>query len=324
MGLMLRGLTREDIPAWCALLAAVEEVEHSGEHYNEADLAEELANPDIEVGRDVAGAFDGEDLVGYFGVYPRAGDAEHLKIHVEGAVHPRCRGRGIGTRLVRAMVARADVMHADQRPDAPAKLTLTGPSANTAQQELLAEVGLLPERWSFGMRTTLVDPPEPGPLPGGLVLRTYDESLSAAMREAHNEAFLDHPGFTAWTDVEWKQWVTGSRSFRPHLSVVVVARQAPGRVLAYVQSNEYDAYFQATGRREGYVAKVGTRREVRGRGLAGTLLRECLRRYRQAGLDEAALHVDSENPTGALGVYEPAGFEVETRWTNYALVREPL
>jgi mycothiol synthase len=324
MDLTLRGLAADDIPAWCALLAAVEDVEHTGEHYNEADLAEELANPDIEIGKDVVGAFDGDQLVGHFGVYARAGDAEHLKIHLEGAVHPRSRGRGIGTLLVDAMIARADAVHSDKRPEAPARLTLTGLSANAEQQELLADAGLMPERWNFGMRTTLVDPPAPGPLPHGLVLRTYDESLSAAMLEAHNEAFLDHPGFTAWTDAEWRQWVTGSRNFRPDLSVVVVAEQAPERVLGYVQSNEFDAYFQATGRREGYVAKVGTRREVRGRGLAGTMLRECLRRYADAGLDEAALDVDSANPTGALGVYERVGFEVETRWTNYALVREPL
>jgi mycothiol synthase len=40
---------------------------------------------------------------------------------------------------------------------------------------------------------------------------------------------------------------------------------------------------------------------------------------RAAGYDEAALAVDSENPTGALGVYRRVGFAVESRWTNYAM-----
>jgi hypothetical protein len=31
------------------------------------------------------------------------------------------------------------------------------------------------------------------------------------------------------------------------------------------------------------------------------------------------LDVDAENPTGALGVYRRAGFEVESRWTSYFL-----
>jgi mycothiol synthase len=40
--------------------------------------------------------------------------------------------------------------------------------------------------------------------------------------------------------------------------------------------------------------------------------------YRAAGYDEAALDVDSENPTGALGVYRRVGFTVESRWTSYS------
>jgi len=44
-----------------------------------------------------------------------------------------------------------------------------------------------------------------------------------------------------------------------------------------------------------------------------------MRQYAEAGYDEASLDVDSENPTGALGVYQRAGFEVESRWTNYFL-----
>ena len=31
----------------------------------------------------------------------------------------------------------------------------------------------------------------------------------------------------------------------------------------------------------------------------------------------------SENPSGALGVYERAGFKVESRWTNYFLMVSP-
>ena len=48
---------------------------------------------------------------------------------------------------------------------------------------------------------------------------------------------------------------------------------------------------------------MGTLREHRGRGLASALLRHVLLEYRAAGYDEASLAVDSENPTGALGIY---------------------
>ena len=36
-------------------------------------------------------------------------------------------------------------------------------------------------------------------------------------------------------------------------------------------------------------------------------------------VDEASLDVDSENPTGALGVYQRAGFQVEAKRTDYSL-----
>ena len=62
----LRPLTTADIPALAGHLAAVEAVDRTGEHYNEDDLVEEFANPDIQVGKDIVGAFDREMLVGYF------------------------------------------------------------------------------------------------------------------------------------------------------------------------------------------------------------------------------------------------------------------
>ncbi len=324
MNVTLRALTHDDIPALARLLAAAEAVDQTGEHYNEADLEEEFANPDIEVGKDIVGAFDGDALVGYFAVYPRSTDGTHHKFHVEGTVTPERRGQGIGTELVPAMLARADAVHRERHPELPARIGLTSISTNTAQEELLLGHGLVPERWNFVMRVTLGAVDAPPALPAGLELRRYDDSFAEPMHRAHNEAFLDHPNFTPWTDVMWKQWVTDSRNFRPELSFVVVEPSAPERVVAYLQSNEYDAYFQATGRREAYVGKVGTLREFRGRGLAGALLRHALAAYQEAGFDEASLDVDSENPTGALGVYERAGFEVESRWTNYALLRPPV
>jgi len=53
------------------------------------------------------------------------------------------------------------------------------------------------------------------------------------------------------------------------------------------------------------------------------LLGHSLHAYRDAGYDQAALNVDSENVTGALGIYERAGFQVESRWTNYFLMVVP-
>lgn len=104
----LRPLTEDDVAAWAALLAAVEAVDPTNEHYNEADLLEELADSELDRARDVVGAFaaDGE-LVGYYLVRARGADETVFKVHCEGTVHPERRRQGIGTRLVTAMVDRA-------------------------------------------------------------------------------------------------------------------------------------------------------------------------------------------------------------------------
>jgi ribosomal protein S18 acetylase RimI-like enzyme len=64
---------------------------------------------------------------------------------------------------------------------------------------------------------------------------------------------------------------------------------------------------------------VGTLPEHRGRGVAGALLGHTLHACAAAGYDDASLHVDAENPTGALPIYRRAGFEVETTWTTWTL-----
>lgn len=314
----LRPLDAADVPAWSRLLAAAEEVDRTGEHYNDDDLAEELSNPELELGKDLVGAFVGDELVGYFSVVPRGVSDGYSKLVMEGTVRPDMRDKGVGTQLATAMRARALAAHAERHPGLGLTLTITGPSDNVAQERLMADIGLAPERWNFVMRADLSKPsPEPAAVPAGLVLRRYDDSFEAALLRAHNEAFRDHPNFTPWSEAMWRHWVTGSRSFRPELSFVVVDAARPEEVVAYLQSAEYDAYLERTGRREAYVGKVGTRRPYRGRGLAGLLLAHALREYRAAGYDEASLDVDSDNPTGALGVYRRAGFEVETRMTNY-------
>jgi len=201
----------------------------------------------------------------------------------------------------------------------PVRLTTTGMTSNEAQADLLTGLGMRGERWNFVMRTSLDDLGPELPLAEGYAFVRYDESMADAVLDAHNAAFGGHhPNFTPWTPAMWKQWVTGSHSFRPATSVVVVPEDGD-TVVGYVTTHEWEAYEKATGRREAYVAKVGVLEEHRGRGIAGALLSHCLRLYADAGYDEASLDVDSENPTGALGVYQRSGFAVESRWTNYFL-----
>jgi mycothiol synthase len=315
----LRPLTRSDIPAWADLREEIERVDRTGEHFSADDLAEEMANPAVEVGKDFVGAFDtAGQMVGYFSILPRGATDGHYTIDLQGSVLPDRRGQGIGTLLATGMVERATRVRDERRPDLPARLFVAGLSSDVAQADLLASVGMRGERWTFLMRTALADLQPPRPLAAGYRLRAYDASMADSLRQAHNAAFLDHPDFTPWSEVLWKQTVTESRSFRPDASFVV-SPDGSDEIVAYLQTAEFEADLAATGRREAYIGKVGTLRAHRGKGLATALLGHALRAYRDAGYDVASLGVDSENPTGALGVYQRVGFTVESRWTNYVM-----
>jgi len=65
------------------------------------------------------------------------------------------------------------------------------------------------------------------------------------------------------------------------------------------------------------IERIFTRREYRGRGIASALIGRNLRVLRARGMTEAALSTDSDNPSGALDLYERHGFRrdrVEVGW----------
>jgi mycothiol synthase len=313
----LRPLTLDDVPAWAELLDDVERADRTGEHHSPAELEEELSNPATEA-EDSVGAFDAGRLVGYFTVLPRGETEGVFAVQLWGGVLPARRGNGIGTRLVAGMLQRARDVAAARRPDLPARLSCLGVSTNRGQADLLRRAGLLPVRTDVVMRRALPDlPPAPG-LPDGYALRPYDDTLADAVRAAHNQAFGGHHrGFVPWTEEMWRQGVTASSTFRPALTRVAVT--GDGRIAGYLVTQEFAGDQAATGHRDAHVARIGTLPEHRGRGIASALLMHCLHAYAEAGYDEASLGVDTENPSGALRIYERVGFSVDTEWTTYAI-----
>ena len=67
----------------------------------------------------------------------------------------------------------------------------------------------------------------------------------------------------------------------------------------------------------GWIEHISVRRPWRRRGLGRAITAESLRQLKAAGMTDAMLGVDAENPTGALGLYEGLGFEVYQRSIAY-------
>jgi ribosomal protein S18 acetylase RimI-like enzyme len=201
--------------------------------------------------------------------------------------------------------------------NAPAGLTR---SLRTGCDETRTHELTLYERRSYArvryfcrMRRNLHEPIPAAP-PAEVTIVPYSPNLDAAMHTVFDASFADHWGFEPITRREWEQFYVGSEGFRPDLSLLALAGAEPaGMLLAMVD----EADNQRTGRREGRIRDVGVLRSWRRRGVATALVCEAMRRFRAAGLDTASLGVDTENPTGALGLYERLGFEPVRRFVTF-------
>lgn len=234
-----------------------------------------------------------------------------------GTVHPDWRRRGIGTWLLRGSEAHARERDAAHPTDAPRIYGAWQPNSAEGSLALMAAEGYEPARWFFDMvRPTLDAIEEPG-LPDGIELRPVSADQLRQLWEADVEAFRDHwGGFDASEErfVAWQQ----DPKFDPSLFVVAWdGDEIAGGVINEINETENAAF----GRQRGWLASVFVRRPWRRRGLARAVVARSLVVLRDRGMTSAGLGVDADNPTGALRLYEEAGFEPDFRSTAF---RKPM
>ena len=135
-----------------------------------------------------------------------------------------------------------------------------------------------------------------------------------SIREALNESFRDHWSFEPVTEKDWQMFFIGRSTFRPDMTFLAVeGDQVMGLCFCNVnhESNERQ------GIKEGWIDDVAVRRPWRKRGVASALMCQTMRAFKADGLDYATLTVDTENPTGALGLYERLGFVAIKRTVTF-------
>jgi mycothiol synthase len=315
-GIQARPIDKGDVEAWAELLAAKEQVDQNGENFGAEDLAEELERPHLDLAKDTIGLWSGDRMVGYGIAHVRTAVVDVDRVNTEGAIDPEWRRQGLGTALMRWLIARAGELHTTTHPDSPGQVSTGVSSTNVGAVRLLRNLGFEEERYFFDMRRPLDQPIPNAPVPDGLKLRSYDTSYEEALRQAHYEAFSDHWGWSPPTPEAWRARNVGSRAFRGVQSYYVLDGDT---IAAYVNGYESEADTEVTGIRELYIGQVGTRRAYRGRGLARAALAKVLAKAAEAGYQRAALGVDADNPTGALGLYEALGFVTHKKFISYRL-----
>lgn len=231
---------------------------------------------------------------------------------MDGAVDPAWRRRGVGTALQADSERRQRKLAASEGAHRAVFGSWSG-ETQAGDAAILERAGFRPVRWFFDMlRPTLADVPEV-PLPEGLEVRPIDGSLARAVWDADIEAFRDHWGGFDRSDEQLQRWLANPATDLGLWVVAFDGDEIAGGVLNVVDV----AQNAALGMRRAWLASVFTRRQWRRRGLARALIARSLVLLREHGMTSASLGVDADNPSGALGLYEGMGFEVDYRSTAW-------
>lgn len=235
-----------------------------------------------------------------------------------GFVEPDARRRGIGRALFADGIERITRLAATHDTDLE-KVVGTFTSEHSVGAPILARsFGLEPVRWFFDMERSLLDElPAVADLPHGLEVRPVSADDGMAIWTADHDAFRDHWGGHDESEANFRRW-RDSPEFDTSLFVVAYdGDEIAGAVLNAIYQEENEDL----GIRRGWLDSVFTRRAWRRRGLAKALIVRSLHLLRERGMEIAALGVDADNPSGALGLYESVGFAVTERMTAW---RRPL
>jgi len=177
---------------------------------------------------------------------------------------------------------------------------------------LLARFDLHPVRWYEDLLRPLAEPLRVPP-PDGVEVVAWDPGRQDELLVVRNAAFADHWGSVPVSSAQWRDELEGEET-RSDLSLMAVA---DGAVIGFSRNEFYEQDEQLSGRRDGWIGLLATLREWRGRGVASALVAASLERFRAAGFTHAMIGVDTDNTTGAAGLYRRLGFEPVHRSVAY-------
>ena len=223
-------------------------------------------------------------------------------------VAPAWRGRGVEHRLLDVAIARLRriVAEAPSPPGVSVRFSSEVSDRETYVLELLRGRGYEADR-SLVTMTRPLDGNVPAlPLPDTVEVRPVGGPDDAFRVLAALSGAAVEEGLPAFTDTEMAGIVAHPVHGQfEHWQVAWDGPDPVAGVLGWVDAAEN----QQQGRARAYTERVMTNPAWRRQGIASALLVRAMEHFRAAGLTEAALAVDLDNGSGALGLYERLGFE---------------
>lgn len=173
----------------------------------------------------------------------------------------------------------------------------------------LQKRGYVPVRHSSRMEIELPPVLENPRLPDGIELRMFRPGDERTFYDVHEEAFRD-----MWEPIEepyeeWAHWQLQPPRFEPELWFL--AQDGP-HACGIALCHPHPALAGL-----GWIDILAVRRPWRRRGIGRALLLHAFARFRERGLERAALGVDAESITGAHALYQSVGMRETRRFEIY-------
>ena len=293
-----------DLTAIAHLINTCEEVDRLDEGTSISELQQEFNAPSLDVARDIRLWEDAEGKLIGFAQLSVSEPGEVIDGWLWFRVHPDVRGGDVEAAAIAWGEVRMREVSAMQ--GGRVKLRTYARAEDCDRISVLTSCGFKVDRYFCRMARSLSEPiPEPQ-FPQGFALRQFPgEQDAEAWVEMFNQSFIDHWNHHDLTVDKFKHELA-KPDYRNDLDLIAVADDGTFVSFCYCEISVQEC--DRTGRNEGWIACLGTRRGFRKMGLGRAMLLAGLHRLKAAGVATAILGVDAENSSGALHLYESAGF----------------
>lgn len=300
----LRQATNSDLPEIAALISEGLSFDGLTIVQTAEELEEEFGGPYCFLDQDVLVAEHESHIIGVGYTYFLPSETKEERCYTFGTVKPSYRRKGVGTEILRWTTERAEKLLRSTNRTIPKYLRSDVSTSNTSADFLFQKFDMRPVRWNEDLIIDLNQSPDVFTPPGYAVI-PWETSRDEDARVVKNLAFMDHWGSTPTSEEGWKQLVHGSTA---RLEQSFFALDSNNNIVGLLLSHRYESDDETLGKRIGWIDKLATLSEHRGKAIGRSLITHALAAYRRDDLTHGALDVDTENPTGAYGLYTAVGF----------------
>jgi len=293
-----------DLAAIADLINTCEEVDRLDEGTSISELQQKFNTPSLDKARDIRLWEDANGKLIGFAQLSIVEPGEVIDGRLSFRVHPEARGGDV--EAVAIAWGEVRMREVSVMRSSPVKLRSSVRAEDGDRISVLASCGFKVDRYFFRMARSLSEPiPEPQFPQGFALIQFPGEQDATAWVEMFNQSFIDDWNHHDLT-VDRFKYNLAKPDYRNDLNLIAVT--GDGTFVAFCYCHISQEENDRTGRNEGWIAYLGTRRGFRKIGLGRAMLLAGLHRLKAAGVATAILGVDAENSSGALRLYESAGF----------------